>query len=98
MQSTAPCLPARRSITPARLLDAPLDELLLDLDVQLHLSSITDPGFIGALLELPDGTLVLSMPPGRPRLERDCVARAMLGRVAGVPLGRLPAVYELTEV
>jgi hypothetical protein len=79
-------------------LDAPLDELLLELDVQLHLSSITDPGFIGALLELPDGTLVLSMPPGRPRLERDCVARAMLGRVVGVPLGRLPAVYELTEV
>jgi hypothetical protein len=79
-------------------LDAPLDELLVELGVQLHLSSITDPGFIGALLELPDGTLVLSMPPGRPRLERDCVARAMLGRAVGVPLGRLPGMYELTEV
>jgi hypothetical protein len=88
---------ASSAITAARLLDAPLDELLLELDVELHLSSITDPGFIGALLELPDGSLVLSMPPGRPRLERDCVARAMLGRAIGVPLGRLSGMYELTE-
>jgi hypothetical protein len=40
-------------------LDAPLDDLLLELDVELHLSQITDPGFIGALVQLPDGTLVL---------------------------------------
>jgi hypothetical protein len=98
MQSTATRLPARREMTPARLLHAPLDQLLLELDVKLHLSSITDPTFIGALLELPDGGLVLSMPSGRPRLERDCVARAMLGRAVGVPLGRLPGIYELTEV
>jgi hypothetical protein len=89
---------ASSAITAARLLDAPLDELLLELDVELHLSSITDPDFIGALLQLPDGSLILSMPPGRPRLERDCVARAMLGRAVGVPLGRLPGMYELTEV
>jgi hypothetical protein len=79
-------------------LDAPLDDLLLELHVELHLSSITDPTFIGALLELPDGSLALSMPPGRPRLERDLVARAMLGQVIGVPLGRLPSPYELTEL
>ncbi|MFB7244606.1 hypothetical protein ACFCYX_19360 [Streptomyces populi] len=98
MQSTAVCLPARRSITPARLLDAPLDELLLELDVELHLSSITDPGFIGALVQREDGSLILSMPSGRPRVERDCVARAMLGRMADLPLGQLPGMYELTEV
>jgi hypothetical protein len=79
-------------------LDAPLDELLLELDVKLDRSSITDPTFTGALVQRPDGSLVLSMPPGRPRLERDCVARAMLGRAVGVPLGRLPGMYELTEV
>jgi hypothetical protein len=98
MQSTATRLPARRTITPARLLNAPLDELLIELDVQLHPSSITDPGFVGALIQRRDGSLVLSMPPGRPRLERDCVARAMLGRVVGVPMGPLPGMYELTEV
>jgi hypothetical protein len=98
MQTTVSALPARRTITAARLLDAPLDDLLLELDVKLHLSQITDSGFIGALIQLPDGTLVLSMPPGRPRLERDTVARAMLGRVIGVPLGPLPEMYELTEL
>lgn len=98
MQSTVSALPARCAITAARLLDAPLDDLLLELDVELHLSQITDPGFIGALVQLPDGTLVLSMPPGRPQLERDTVARAMLGQVIGVPLGPLPGMYQLTEI
>ncbi|MFE2297939.1 hypothetical protein ACFXAW_07060 [Streptomyces sp. NPDC059445] len=78
-------------------MDAPLDELLLELHVELHLSSITDPGFIGAVVQREDGSLVLSMPPGRPRLERDCVTRAMLGRMVGVPLGPLPGMYELSE-
>ena len=98
MQGTALAPTGRRTITAARLLDAPLDQLLLELDVELHLSQITDPGFIGALVQLPDGTLVLSMPPGRPRLERDTVARAMLGQVIGVPLGPLPELYQLTEI
>jgi hypothetical protein len=89
---------ARKVPSVERLLDAPLPSLLADLGAELVESSITDSTFIGALLELPDGSLVLSMPSGRPRLERDCVARAMLGRAVGVPLGRLPGIYELTEV
>jgi hypothetical protein len=98
MQSTAQRLPARREMTLTRLLDAPLDDLLVELEVQLHLSAITDPEFIGALVQRHDGSLILSMPPGRPRLERDCVARALLGEVLGVPLAPLPEPYELTEV
>ena len=98
MQTTVSALPARRTITAARLLNAPLDDLLLELDVELHLSQITDPGFIGALVQLPNGSLILSMPPGRPRIERDTVARAMLGQMIGVPLGPLPEMYELTEM
>lgn len=98
MNATALAPSARRPITAARLLDAPLDDLLLDLNVELHLSSITDPGFIGALVQRRDGRLILSMPPGRPRLERDSVARAMLGQMVGLPLGHLPGMYALTEV
>ena len=98
MQSTAPYPPARRSITRARLLDAPLDDLLLELNVELHPSSITDPGFVGAVVQQPDGGLTLWMPPGQPQLERDTVARAMLGYVIGVPLATLPEPYQLTEV
>ncbi|WP_030975182.1 hypothetical protein [Streptomyces sp. NRRL S-1824] len=98
MQSTAPCPPARRSITRARLLDTPLDDLLLELNAELHPSSITDQGFVGAVVQHEDGSLALWMPPGQPRLERDTVARAMLGHVIGVPLGALPEPYQLTEV
>jgi hypothetical protein len=97
MHSTC-AAPERPSLSVERLLGAPLPDLLADLDAELVESSITDPTFIGALLQLTDGSLVLSMPPNRPRLERDSVARAMLGRAVGVPLGRLPGMYELTEV
>ncbi|MFF4536577.1 hypothetical protein [Streptomyces aureus] len=89
---------AQRRPRPARVGVFVISRLLLELHVELHLSSITDPGFIGALVQREDGSLVLSMPPGRPRLERDCVARAMLGRMVGVPLGQLPGMYELSEV
>ncbi|WP_432190162.1 hypothetical protein [Streptomyces sp. Tue6028] len=98
MQTTGSCLPARRPVTVDRLLDAPLDDLLVELGVELHLSQITDPGFVGAVVVRHDGSLILSMPPGRPRLERDAAARAMLGQAIGVPLGPLPEPYQLTEV
>ncbi|WP_030917390.1 hypothetical protein [Streptomyces sp. NRRL B-24720] len=101
MQSTAPCPPARRSITRARLFDAPLDDLLLELNVELHWSSVTDAEFKGLVVQREDGSLVLSLPPGRPPRERDTMAQALLGqalqasRTAGDPaasLGRrLPA-------
>lgn len=97
MQGTVTHPPARR-MTPLRLLDAPLDDLLVELEVEFHLSSITDPDFIGALVQRTDGSLILSMPPDRPRLERDCVARALLGEVLGVALSPLPEPYRLTEV
>ncbi|KAB1973069.1 hypothetical protein [Streptomyces triticiradicis] len=101
MESTQTRLPPLKGvvrISPARLLSTPLPELLDDLGAELVESSITDPTFVGALVQRHDGSLILSMPPGRPRRERDCVARAMLGRMVGVPLGRLPEMYELTEV
>lgn len=91
-------IPQQKTVTPARLLDTPLPQLLADLGAELMESAITDPGFVGAVVQRRDGSLVLSMPPGRPRLERDTVARAMLGQAIGVPLGRLPGMYKLTEV
>lgn len=98
MQSTAPCPLARRAISRARLLDAPLNDLLVELGVELHQSSITDPGFAGVVVQRGDGSVFLSMPSGRPPLERDVIARAMLGQLVGVPLGDLPNPYRLTEI
>ncbi len=86
------------SVTPARLLDTQLTELLAELGVDLFDSSITDPSFVGALVQRRDGCRVLSMPAGRPAWERDTVARALLADAFGVELGPLPEPYQITEV
>ncbi|MGW3821840.1 hypothetical protein ACWEAF_05900 [Streptomyces sp. NPDC005071] len=72
-------------MTDDRLFDAPLDDLLLELDVKLHVSSITDPEFLGAVVQRRDGGLVLSMPPGRPPWERDAMARTLLRQALQAP-------------
>lgn len=88
---------AQKTLSPQRLLDAPLPELLAELDVTLDQSSITDPSFTGAAVVTQD-RLILSMRPGQPDPERDAVARALLGRVLGVPLSPLPEPYRMSEV
>ncbi|MFJ6929887.1 hypothetical protein ACIQUP_21580 [Streptomyces nigra] len=88
---------AQKALTPRDLLDAPLDELLAELDVTLEESSITDPSFTGAAVVTRD-RLILSMRTGQPDTERDVVARALLGRVLGVPLSPLPEPYRMSEV
>jgi hypothetical protein len=65
-------------------LDAPLEELLKELDVQLVNSSITDAGFYGVFLERRDGTRILSMPPSRSPFERDTAARMLLADGLGL--------------
>jgi hypothetical protein len=87
----------KRVLSPQRLLDAPLAELLAELDVTLDESPITDPSFSGAAVVTRD-RLILSMRPGQPESERDAVARALLGRVLGVPLSPLPEPYRISEV
>jgi hypothetical protein len=88
---------AQKRLSPQHLLDAPLAELLAELDVTLDESSITDPSFTGAAV-VTRGRLILSMRPGQPESERDAVARALLGRVLGVPLSPLPEPYRMSEV
>mgnify|MGYP001567923756 CR=1 FL=1 len=79
------------SITPDRLLDAPLQDLLAELDVLLVDSSIRDASFFGAIVERRDGQLVLAMPVGRSEFERDTAARMLLGEVLGVTVIPAPA-------
>lgn len=85
------------TLRPGRLLDAPLLDLLAELDIPLEESSITDPEFTGAAVVTGD-RVVLSMRSGQPDCERDAVARALLGRVLNVPLASLPEPYRITEV
>ncbi|MFJ7963168.1 hypothetical protein [Streptomyces sp. NPDC096324] len=97
MQSTATRVPARSAITTERLLTAPLPQLLADAGATLVESSITEHGFTGYAHQ-EGGRLLLAMRRGQPAFERDCVARALLGDVLGVPLPELPAPYQLTPL
>lgn len=78
-----------RGMNPARLMSAPLPDLLATADAVLVESSIPDRGFLGAAHPRGDGW-VLSMPKGRPDVERELVARYLLGRALGVDVVPLP--------
>jgi hypothetical protein len=91
MQSSEALALARPALSTDRLLDAPLDELLVELRVELHRSGITDPKFFGALVLRSDGSLILSMPVGRSAFERDTAARMLLAEGLGLEAPPVPA-------
>jgi hypothetical protein len=98
MQQSTSTMPARRVSVSTSLLDAPLPQLLAELDVELVDSSITDTGFFGALVERRDGTRLLSMPVGRSAFERDTAARMLLAEGLGLDAPPVPAPLEVTRV
>lgn len=77
-------------LTASRLIEAPLPQLLAEVDAEVYDSSIIDDGFFGAAVQRKDGHIALAMPPGREEFERDTVARMLLGKVLGVELAPLP--------
>lgn len=85
------------AVSPDHLLDTPLPQLLTELGVELVDSSLTDPSFVGALVERRDGTRVLSMPPGRSALERDTAARMLLAEGLGLAASPVPAPLEVSR-
>lgn len=97
----APARPAATpatSVTAARILDAPLDQLLAENRAQVVDSAITDSGFIGAVIQHKSGEIVLAMPTGRSDLEHDTAARYLLAQVFDVGLPQLPAPFVTTEL
>jgi hypothetical protein len=98
MQSSGTRLLPRASLSTDRLFDAPLDELLIELRVELHRSGITDPGFFGALVLSGDGTLILSMPVGRSAFERDTAARMLLAEGLGLDAPPVPAPLAVSKL
>ncbi|TVL89785.1 hypothetical protein CD790_25650 [Streptomyces sp. SAJ15] len=84
-------------MSPARLLSAPLPDLLADLEVQLVESGIADESFFGAVFRLEE-RLVLVAPSGCPTDEWDVLARGLLGQALGVSLPALPSSVAAVEV
>jgi hypothetical protein len=81
-----------------RLLDAPLPQVLAELNVHLVDSTITDAGFFGALVERRDGTRILAMPPGRSAFERDTAARMLLAERFGLDAPPVPTPLAVSRV
>ncbi|MFE4867687.1 hypothetical protein [Streptomyces sp. NPDC056682] len=71
-------------------MELPLPQLLAELDAEVYDSSITDETFFGAAVQRKDGHIALAMPPGRDELERDTIARMLLGKALGIPMAPLP--------
>lgn len=88
----------RPVISPTRLLDTPLPQLLNEASVILVDTSITDRGFFGAVVQRKSGEIILSMPAGRSELEHDTVARYLLAQVFDVDLPQLPAPFFTSEI
>lgn len=87
-----------KSTTTDHLLDAPLPQLLAELDVELVDSSITDRTFFGAFVERRDGKRLLSMPSGRSVFERDTAARMLLAEGLGLDAPPVPAPLAVSRV
>ncbi|WP_282790884.1 hypothetical protein [Streptomyces sp. CC224B] len=81
-----------------RLLSAPIDRLLAESNAELIDSSITDPGFFGAVIQHKTGEIILTLPTGRSELEHDTMARYLLAQVFDVDLPKLPAPFVTTDV
>lgn len=94
----APASYATVGLTPDRVLDTPLPDLLAETGVQVVDSSITDREFFGAVVQHRDGDLILAMPTGRSELEHDTVARYLLAQAFDVDLSKLPVPFVTTTI
>ena len=94
----APASYATVRLTPDRVLDAPLPDLLAEAGVEIVASSITDVGFFGAVVQRKSGGTYLSMPSGRSELEHDTVARYLIAQAFDVGLPQLPEPFVTTAI
>ena len=81
------------ALSPDRILDAPLADLLAEAGAEIVPSSIADREFFGAAVQRRSGELYLSMPTGRSELEHDTVARYLIAQVFDVVLPELPGPF-----
>lgn len=91
------CAAPQADITADHLLTAPLPQLYaeLNVDVKERPADLLPPcGFA----KLEDGRLLMRLPLGQNRWEREMVARSMIGEALRVPMPPLPEPYQLSEL
>lgn len=98
MQATHSTTLASPHMSTDHLLATPLPKLLTELNIELFESSITDAGFLGALVERRDGSRILSMPAGRSPFERDTAARMLLAEGLGLEATPVSAPLEMSRL
>lgn len=86
------------SVTPDRLMDAPLPDLLAELGVALSVIPIEDPTFCGYILARGERVDTVVVSSTWSELVQDSMARAMLGVALRVPLPPLPEPFAVTEL
>ncbi|WP_237533067.1 hypothetical protein [Streptomyces sp. SID685] len=77
------------------LMDTPLSQLLAEFSVDVSILE-AGLGFTGGTYVRDDGSVLFVRPAGRPDVEWEMMARAMLGRLLRVPMPQLPEPYRLT--
>ena len=88
---------AQKKPSADHLLDTPLPQLLAEFNVDVSTLE-TGPGFTGGAYVRADGSLLFVRPAGRPDVEWEIVARAILGQALRVPMPPMPDLLELTEL
>lgn len=86
------------ALSPAQVLDAPLNDLLAEAGVEIFDSSITDRSFFGAVVQRKSGETYLAMPAGRSELEHDTMARYLIAQAFDVDLPELPQPFVTSEI
>lgn len=86
------------TLTPDRILDSPLADLLATAGVEIVDSSITDAEFFGAVVQRKSGGTYLAMPTGRSVTEHDTIARYLIAQAFHVDLPQLPPPFMTTEI
>lgn len=78
------------------VLNAPLDQLLAEFDIELDFWAIDEPDFTGIAV-VKRNQVRFILPEGRCDAEREIVVRAMLGQTLHVELPDLPEPFQLSE-
>lgn len=83
------------AVTIDRLLDAPLDELIAETNVEFIQSSITDEKFFGAFVARKGKRTLVMMRAGLSDIEHNVIARYLIGQSLHMDLTPLPAPFEV---